>query len=38
MRHQLGDTLGEERVEGGNNWMSSIKQEMERLGMGIFGR
>jgi hypothetical protein len=30
--------MGQEREEGGNNWMSRIKQGMEGLGLGIFGR
>jgi hypothetical protein len=34
----LRDALGLQKKEEGNNWMSKIKQELESLGMGIFGR
>jgi hypothetical protein len=34
MRNLLRDTLGQQMEEGGRNWTSRIKQELERLGVG----
>jgi hypothetical protein len=30
----LGDAQGQQKKAGGNNWMSRIKQELERMGVG----
>jgi hypothetical protein len=33
----LGDALKQQSLDKGNNWLNKIKQELERLGMGISG-
>jgi hypothetical protein len=33
----LGDALKQQSLKKGNSWLNKIKQDLERLGMGVSG-